>query len=80
MTSPVVVVREDTTLEDIARTVLERRIGCVLVLDGTGKLRGIVTESDFAGKERGLPFSATASPWSATACLSASLPAMTCCV
>ena len=57
MAQPVVVVREDATLEEVARTLLERRIGCVPVVNGRGELAGIVTESDFAAKERGFPFS-----------------------
>jgi CBS domain-containing protein len=35
----------------------EYRIGCVPVVDGHGRLRGIVTNTDFAAKERGVPFS-----------------------
>lgn len=33
---PVVVVREDTTLEAVARTMLEHRIGCVAVVNAHG--------------------------------------------
>jgi CBS domain-containing protein len=57
MTQPVVTVPEDTSLEQVARTMLERRIGCVLVVDETGELSGILTESDFAARSRGFPFS-----------------------
>ncbi len=53
MAQPVVVVRENTTLEVIARTLLERRIGCVPVVNERGELIGIVTESDFAAKDVG---------------------------
>ncbi len=58
MVQPVIVVREGTTLEEVARTLLERRIGCVPVVDAQGRLTGIVTESDFAAKEQGIPFCA----------------------
>jgi len=51
MTQPVVTVREDTTLEEVARVMLERRIGGVPVVDAQGRIRGIITEADFAGKE-----------------------------
>lgn len=36
---------------------VDRRIGCVPVVDELGKLRGIVTLTDFAAKEHGVPFS-----------------------
>ena len=62
MTQPVVMVREETTLEEIARLMLGRGIGSVPVVDAQGKLRGIVTRSDFTGKERSLPFSAYQMP------------------
>jgi nucleotide-binding universal stress UspA family protein/predicted transcriptional regulator len=62
MNVPVVVVREDATLEEVARTLLEHHIGAVPVVDAQGRLRGIITESDFTAKERGLPFSAFRAP------------------
>ena len=57
MTQPVLSVHRETPLSEIARTMVDRRIGCVPVVDETGKLRGIVTLTDFAAKERGVPFS-----------------------
>jgi CBS domain-containing protein len=57
MIQPVVSVREDSTLDEVARTLLERRIGGVPVIDDRGRLCGLVTESDFAAKDRGFPFS-----------------------
>ena len=62
MVKPVVMVEEETSLEDAARLMLERRIGCLVVVDGEGKLAGIITESDFTGRERGFPFSAYRAP------------------
>jgi CBS domain-containing protein len=62
MIQPVVIVKEDTTLEDVAKIMLERRIGSVIVVDELGKVRGIVTESDFAAKERAFPFSRYRAP------------------
>jgi CBS domain-containing protein len=56
MVQPVVTVREDATLEETARLLLERRIGGVPVVNAQGGLCGILTESDFAAKERGFPF------------------------
>ena len=62
MVKPVVVVQEETTLEEIARIMLESRIGGLPVVDRDGKLVGIVTESDFAAKECGIPFSLVRAP------------------
>ena len=56
MTQPVVTVHEDTTLEEVARTMLEQHIGGVPVVNEQGKLTGIITESDFAAQEPGIPF------------------------
>ncbi|WP_105317930.1 CBS domain-containing protein [Thermus tenuipuniceus] len=61
MTSPAVGVSPEATLEEVARLMLERRIGSVLVVDEAGRLVGIVTESDFL-KERGIPFSTFRAP------------------
>jgi CBS domain-containing protein len=46
MTTNVISVREDTPVEDIARTLLEHRISAVPVLDRLGRLTGIVSEGD----------------------------------
>jgi len=57
MTQPVRTVGEDCTLEEAARTVLSYKSGCLLVTNYEGNLAGIMTESDFAAKEKGVPFS-----------------------
>lgn len=57
MTQPVASVDETASLDEVARLMLDRHIGCVLVVDGDGRLTGIVTETDFTGRERGIPFS-----------------------
>jgi CBS domain-containing protein len=62
MTQPVIVVKEETTLEEIARIMLDNPIGCVPVVDVEGKLVGIVTETDFTAKEHGVPFSTSDAP------------------
>jgi CBS domain-containing protein len=62
MAQPPVVARAESTLEDVARLMLERRIGCVPVVDAQDKLQGIVTESNFMMEERYVPFSAYQSP------------------
>src|SRR5262245_35601220 len=46
MTAPVVTVRPDTRVEEIAQLLLERRISGVPVVDPGGRLLGIVTGGD----------------------------------
>jgi CBS domain-containing protein len=62
MSQPVITVRENTTLEEVARTMLSHHFGCVPVVDKQGKISGIITESDFAAKEKGFPFSTFRAP------------------
>ncbi|HWP91915.1 MAG TPA: CBS domain-containing protein [Thermodesulfobacteriota bacterium] len=62
MVQPAIVAEEDTTLEEIARMMLDNRIGCVPVVDGKGKLTGIITESDFLAEEHSVPFSTFQAP------------------
>lgn len=62
MTQPVISVRDDTPLEEVALLMLEHRIGGVPVLDDRGELVGIITESDFTAKEKCLPFSLFRAP------------------
>jgi CBS domain-containing protein len=46
MTAPVVTVRPETRVEEIAQLLLEHRISGVPVVDADGRLLGIVTEGD----------------------------------
>jgi CBS domain-containing protein len=62
MTTDVVTVRDDANLVDVARTMLDRGVGCLPVVDEAGLLVGIVTQGDFTGKRRGFPFSAVRAP------------------
>lgn len=57
MACPVVTVRRDTPLVDAARLLLDNQFGCLPVIEESGELCGILTNSDFAAKERGVPFS-----------------------
>ena len=57
MLTPVITIHEDTSLEEAAKTMLENHIGGLPVVDDRGELCGIVTESDFVAKEKGIPFS-----------------------
>ena len=62
MSHPVITVSEGASLEETAKVLLDNRIGGVPVIDDQSKLTGIVTESDFAAKEKGLPFSTFRAP------------------
>jgi CBS domain-containing protein len=57
MTQPVVSVHLDASLAEAAETMVKCRIGCVPVVDEGSQLRGIVSQTDFAANEHGLPFS-----------------------
>jgi CBS domain-containing protein len=46
MVSPVVTVKPETAVEEIAKLLLKRRISAVPVVDDEGKLRGMVSEGD----------------------------------
>jgi len=54
MTGDVASVTPDTTVEDLARLLMERNISGAPVVDDSGKLVGIVTEHDLIKKERRL--------------------------
>jgi len=58
MSHEVVVVTGDTKLNEIARLMLDRHVGSVVVVDEEQRPIGIITESDFLFKEKGVPFSA----------------------
>jgi len=49
MTSPVHTMGGDRTASEAAALMLEKRIGCLPVVDGDGRLIGILTESDLSG-------------------------------
>jgi|DewCreStandDraft_2_1066082.scaffolds.fasta_scaffold01198_14 CBS domain-containing protein len=62
MSQPVITVHEEASLEEVAKLMLQHDIGAVPVVDDDGRLVGIITESDFTGKERGFPFSVYRAP------------------
>src|SRR5918992_4367065 len=49
MSTPPRVVREETTIEEAARVMLDQGIGCLPVVRADGGMVGIVTESDLTG-------------------------------
>lgn len=63
MTQPVTTVIHDTTLETAAGIMIEHRFGCLPVVDGSGELCGIITESSFTAKHRGIPMSTFRAPY-----------------
>ena len=62
MTEPVITIGEDTSLQKVAQIMLENRIGGLPVINESGELTGIVTESDFTAKEKCVPFSMFRAP------------------
>jgi CBS domain-containing protein len=62
MSQPPIMAHEETPLEEVARTMLDHEIGGLPVVNDQGMLRGIITESDFAAKEKGFPFSTFRAP------------------
>lgn len=53
MTHPVVTVRRDTPLKDVARLLIDHGVSGVPVVDDDGVVLGIVSEADFLLKEQG---------------------------
>lgn len=62
MSKPVVTVGESTPLPDVAKLMVEKDIGCVPVVDSQGVMTGMITESDFTGIGRCVPFSLRLAP------------------
>jgi CBS domain-containing protein len=57
MTPQVFTIRREMTVAEAARAMVDQKIGCILVVDLHGRLRGIVTQTDFAADQHGVPFS-----------------------
>jgi CBS domain-containing protein len=57
MVSPVITVREDCTLREAAKIMPENDIGALPVVNEQNETSGLLAESDFAAKEKGIPFS-----------------------
>ncbi len=55
MTAPVVTINADATVEDAARLLLERNLSCLPVVDGQGRLVGMLTHSDFGLHHKFMP-------------------------
>src|SRR5690606_12682819 len=62
MSRPPVSVPPDTSLAEAARLMLERGVNSLLVVETGDELSGIVTDSDFAARRAGIPFSTVHRP------------------
>ena len=55
MSTPVVTAKAEDSLEAVARQMLNKKIGSVVVVDNAGQAQGIITESDFSAHEPPAP-------------------------
>lgn len=62
MSTPVITVSEDALAPTVATVMQTHDIGAVVVVDAQGRLRGLITESDFTGIGRCVPFSLALAP------------------
>jgi CBS domain-containing protein len=62
MTKDVIAVRADTTVQEIARLLRDRRIGGAPVIDGEGMVIGMVSEGDLFLKQKRFPYGPTGAP------------------
>lgn len=62
MTTPATTIDQNATVRDAARLMQERNIGACPVVDARGELVGIITEGDFTGMARCVPFSLELAP------------------
>jgi CBS domain-containing protein len=62
MTTEVMTVHTDTTIEEVARLFTTRRISSMPVVDDDLRVVGIVNDEDLFTSEKGLPFSAVRVP------------------
>ena len=62
MVKNVFTANENDTLSEAAVKMLEKNVGCLPILDDDGKLTGFLSETDFAAKEKLLPFSRNHAP------------------
>lgn len=62
MNAPPVSVGEETPVPEVARVMRDRDIGAVLVTRADGTLAGIISEADFSGMGRCVPFTLDLAP------------------
>ena len=59
---PVITANENDTLRDIAKIMLQNKVGGVPVVDEDNMLVGFLSETDFSAKEGNIPFSRNLAP------------------
>lgn len=62
MTTDVMTVHADTTIEKVAQLLTTRRVGSVPVVDDDNRVVGVVNDEELFTSERGIPFSAVRVP------------------
>jgi CBS domain-containing protein len=62
MTTEVMTVHADTTVEEVARLLTTRRVGSVPVVDDDNRVVGVVNDEELFTSEKGMPFSAVRVP------------------
>ena len=62
MVTPVVLAREDETLQEVAKKMLDNNIGGLPVIDENDMLVGFLSETDFTAKQNNIPFSRNHAP------------------
>lgn len=62
MTTDVMTVHADTTIEEVARLLTTRRVGSVPVVDDENRVVGVVNDEELFTNEKGIPFSAVRVP------------------
>jgi CBS domain-containing protein len=55
--SPPLLVEEQASLADVAAAMLEHDSSVALVVNDSGRLRGVISDSDFAARATAIPFS-----------------------
>lgn len=56
MRTPAVTVDADTTLEEVARLMVDKGVGCIVVVNGRGMAQGVLTVRDFVPHDPANPF------------------------
>ena len=62
MATPVITAHKEDTLHQAALKMLEKKVGCLPVIDDEGKLTGILSESNFIAESHSIPFSRDHAP------------------
>lgn len=55
MTKEVVFLTTEQTVEDAAKLMIEKNVSALPIIDSSGRLIGIITESDFIGRKADIP-------------------------